>query len=301
MTRDLWPALPLDAWRDTCETLHRWAQILGKVQLALTPTINHWWNAPLEITPRGFSTSTLVCDDRWLDLELDFLEDVLRLRVSDGTAATVPLAARPVAELHADAMVMLQRAGIAAHISPIPAEVEDRTPFDRDTRHHAYDRPYVVAFWHIVARSAAVLAKFRAGFVGKSSPVQFYWGHLDLTLSRFSGRRAPPAILDAIEREAYSHELFSVGWWAGDSRFEKPAYYAYAAPEPPGFATAAIATPHAYYHAPLRGFYLDYDEVRRAPDPEALILDFCNATYEAAADLGGWDRAALERDLKGAA
>jgi hypothetical protein len=300
MTADLWPVLRLDAWRDTCETLHRWAQILGKVQLALTPTINHWWNVPLEITPRGFSTSTLARGDRWLDLELDFFEDVLRLRVSDGTTSTVPLAARTVAEHYADTMAMLQHAGVDAPISPRPAEVEDQTPFDRDTRHHAYDKPYVLAFWRIVARSAAILTKFRAGFVGKSSPVQFYWGHLDLSLSRFSGRRAQATSHDAIEREAYSHELFSVGWWAGDGRFEKPAFFAYAAPEPAGFATAAIPTPHAYYHAPLHGFYLDYDDVRRAPDPEALILDFCNATYEAAANLGGWDRAALERDLNGA-
>jgi len=296
MTAALWPELPLAAWRDTCETLHRWAQILGKVQLALTPRINHWWNVSLEITPRGFSTSRLGSGDRWFDLELDFFDDVLRLRVSDGTIQTVPLAARPVAEHYADTMAMLRRAGVDAPISPRPAEVEDRTPFDRDTRHRAYDKAYVLAFWRIVARSAAIFTKFRAGFVGKSSPVQLYWGHLDLSLSRFSGRRAPPATLDAIEGEAYSHELFSVGWWAGDARFERPAFYAYAAPEPAGFAAAAIATPHAYYHAPLRGFYLDYDDVRRAPDPEALILDFCNATYGAAADLGGWDRAALERD-----
>lgn len=302
MAPDRWPALPLAAWRDTCETLHRWAQILGKIQLALTPTINHWWNASLEVTPRGFSTQPLVAGDRRLDLELDLLEDVLRLRVSDGTTSAVPLAARPVAELHAEAMAMLRGAGVEVRISPIPAEVEDRTPLDRDTRHRAYDKPYVLAFWRIVSGAAAIFEEFRAGFVGKSSPVQFYWGHLDLSLSRFSGRRAPPpATLDPIEREAYSHELFSVGWWAGDGRFEKPAFYAYAAPEPEGFAAAPIATPRAYYHAPLRGYYLDYDEVRRAPDAEALILDFCNATYEAAADLGGWDRAALERDRRGVA
>lgn len=300
MTAEPWPALPLAAWHDTRETLHRWAQILGKYQLALTPRINHWWNVPLEITPRGFSTSRLDYRDRWFDLELDFFEDVLRLRISDSTTRTLSLASATVAELYAATTTMLHDAGIAVQISPTPAEIEDRTPFDRDT-HRAYDKAYVLAFWSIAARSATVLARFRAGFLGKSSPVQFYWGHLDLSQSRFSGRRAPSTIGDPIEREAYSHELFSVGWWAGDSRFQKPAYYAYAAPEPAGFSTATIATPHAYYHAPLRGFYLDYDDVRRAPDPAALILDFCNATYEAVATLGHWDRAALERDPKRAA
>jgi len=296
---DRWPPLPLDAWRDTRETLHRWAQIVGKLQLALTTTVNHWWNVPLQITARGFGTELLPHDDRVLDLELDFFDDVLRLRVSDGAVRTIALAGS-VSSFYAETMAMLHAAGVDVHISPIPVEIADRTPFDRDSR-HAYDKEYVLRFWRIASEVTAVLSKFRAGFIGKSSPVQFYWGHLDLSLSRFSGRRASFQTTDPIEREAYSHELFSVGWWAGDDRFPRSAFYAYAAPEPPGFATAAISTEHCYYHPPLHCFQLDYDVVRAAPDPEALILDFCNATYAAAAELGHWDRADLERDMKGAA
>jgi len=299
LPREPWPPLPLDAWRDTCETFHRWAQIVGKIQLALTPTINHWWNVPLQITARGVGTGVLAYGDRWVDLELDLFDDVLRMRVSDGTAHTVALAGT-VSTAYTVTMAMLRAAGIDVRVSPVPCEIADHTPLDRDP-HRAYDKPYLLAFWRILARATLVLTKFRAGFVGKSSPVQFYWGHLDLSLSRFSGRRATAPLADPIEREAYSHELFSVGWWAGDERFPKPAFYAYAAPEPPGFATAKITTPHAYYHAPLRGFYLDYDDVRAAADPEALILDFCNQTYEAAANLGHWDRAALEREVHAAA
>lgn len=298
-SRTPWPALPLDAWRDTCETFHRWTQIVGKLQLALTTQQNHWWNVPLKITARGIGSDLLVYGDRWLDLELDLFDQVLRLRVSDGTTRTVALEGT-VATAYATTMEMLRSAGIEVHLSPVPCEVADHTPLDRDQR-HAYDTAYLRGFWQAAARSAAVLERFRAGFVGKSSPVQLYWGHLDLSLSRFSGRRAPSTLADPIEREAYSHELFSVGWWAGDERFPKPAYYAYAAPEPAGFATTALTTPHAYYYPPLRGFYLDYDDVRRAPDPEALILDFCTQTYEAAATLGHWDRAALEREQRGAA
>lgn len=296
---DRWPPLPYDAWRDTRETFHRWAQIVGKIQLALTPTVNHWWNVPLQITARGFGTENLAHGDRWLDLELDLFDDVLRLRVSDGAVRTIALAGS-VSSFYAETMAMLRAADVGVHISPIPAEVPDRTPFDQDSR-HAYDKAYVLRFWHIACEVSAVLTKFRAGFVGKSSPVQFYWGHLDLSLSRFSGRRAVYQTSDPIEREAYSHELYSAGWWAGDERFPRPAFYAYAAPEAPGFASATISTERSYYHAPLHCFQLDYDDVRTAPDPEAMILDFCNATYAAAADLGQWDRSELERGMKGAA
>jgi hypothetical protein len=295
MATETWPVLPLAAWRDTCETLHRWTQIIGKIQLALTPTINHWWNVPLQITARGFATSALECGDRWFDLELDFCEDVLRLRVSDGTQRHVPLSARTIEDFYADTRAALHQSGLDVRIWTTPAEVDDRTPFDHDTKHHSYDKRYVLAFWRIVAQASAILNRFRARFVGKSSPVLFYWGHLDLNLTLFSGRRAPGVIADPIEREAYTHELFSVGWWAGDSRFERPAFYSYAAPEPPGFSRQPITTPNVYYHEPLHGFYLDYDDVRQARDPEALILDFCSETYAAAATLGNWDRGALER------
>ena len=293
-----WPALPLQEWRDTYETIHRWAQIVGKVQLALSPTLNHWWHVPLQVTARGLATSSIMASGgRWLDMELDFFADVLRIRISDGTAATVALAARPVADFYTDTVDVLRHAGIPVHLFATPVEIEDRTPFPSDTQHHAYDKQWVMAFWRIVGRATLLLTKFRSGYLGKSSPVQFYWGHFDLTLSLFSGRKAElgPGLTDPIEREAYSHELFAIGWWPGDARHEKPAFYSYAAPEPPGFSTANITTPGVYYHPTLRGFYLDYDDVRTAPDPDGLILDFFHSTYTVAAEFGNWDRSALER------
>lgn len=290
-----WPPLPYDAWRESRDTLHRWTQIVGKLQLALTPKTNHFWNVALEVTPRGVASTVLPFGDRWLDLELDFVADALRIRVSDGSEARVSLGARPVAEFYLETMESLRRLGIECPISPVPQEVDDRQPFDRDHQHRAYDKRSVMDFWHIVARTADLLRRFSAGFVGKESPVQFYWGHLDLALTRFSGRPAPLSTVDPIEREAYSHELVSVGWWPGDPRLEKAAFYSYAYPEPPALPTTTLATPHAYYHPQLHGFYLDYDDARTADDPDRLIADFYQETYAAAADLAGWDRAALER------
>lgn len=296
-----WPELPYEAWSETRQTLHRWLQIIGKIQLALTPTLSHWWNTPLTITARGFATTTLPVGDRWFDVELDVLDDVLRVRVSDATTLTVPLADRPVADFFADVMKALARAGIAVRIWPHPVEiVDDTTPFPVDTRHHSYDRKYVLSFWRIIAKVNTIMLRYCAEFVGKTSPPQFYWGHLDLTVSRFSGRRANYDILDPIEREAYSHELVAVGWWAGDPRSPRPAFYAYAAPEPPGLSTTRLTTPNVRYDTRLRGFYLDYDDVRTARDPDALVLGFFEEAYAAAATLAHWDRPALERELTGA-
>ena len=236
--------LPLSAWNDTRETIHRWSQIIGKIQLALTPHVNHWWNVALSVTPHGIATTTIPYGERCFDLELDFIDDVLRLRTSDGSIWAVPLGPRSVAEVYADTMDCLEDARIAVRISPIPAEIENRIPLDRDFDHHSYDKRYVARFHKAAAWASHVMSEFRGRFLGKSSPVQFYWGHFDLSLSRFSGRlcmTAPPA--DPIEREAYSHEVFSVGWWAGDERFEKPAFYAYASPEPPGFPVARVPHP----------------------------------------------------------
>lgn len=292
--------LPLAAWNDTRETIHRWSQILGKIQLALTPQVNHWWNVALQVSSHGIATTTIPYGERCFDMEMDFIDDVLRLRTSDGSIWLVPLGPRTVAEVYADVMATLEDARIDVHIKPIPAEVENRVPLDRDFEHRSYDKEYVLRFHRAASWTASVMSKFRSGFVGKQSPVQFYWGHFDLSLSRFSGRRcitAPPA--DPIEREAYSHELFSVGWWAGDSRYERPAFYAYASPEPPGFPVARISPDEGFYYPALRGFYLDYDDVRVADDPEDLVLDFYESTYQAAANLGGWERAALERGFEG--
>lgn len=297
-----WPELPLHAWKDTYDTIHRWAQIVGKVQLGLTPPICHWWHTPLQVTPRGLGTGAIMTsEDRWLDMELDFFDDVLRIRVSDGTATTVPLAARSVADFYRDTLEALRREGIPVHITETPCEIVDNdfTPFSKDRHHASYDKKHVLAFWQILARATLLLTRFRGGWVGKSSPAQFFWGHMDLALSLFSGRKAPDEMVAALpsrlEREGYSHELFAAGWWAGDNRLEKPSFYSYVAPEPEGFAAAKITTPGAYYHPALHGFYLDYDTVRTAADPDALVLDFFQQTYNAAADLAHWDRAALER------
>ena len=293
-----WPELPLQAWRETYDTLHRWTQILGKIRLALTPRLNHWWNVTLYVSARGLTTSIIPYGERWFELELDFIDDTLHLRTNDGATRSVPLAARSVAAFYADTMSALRAAGIECRIWPVPVECEDVIPVDRDERHQAYDKRYVMRLWRILAMSSAVFTAFRARFVGKCSPVHFFWGSFDLAVTRFSGRRAPVREdAGSIEREAYSHEVSSVGWWPGDSRLEQPAFYSYASPEPPGFADASISTPHTYYHPTLRGFYLHYDDVRRASAPEALILDFCQTTYAAAANLGRWDRAELERPL----
>lgn len=294
--RTSWPELPLEAWHDTLETIHRWSQILGKIKLALTPRVNHWWNVGLEPTARGLATGAMPYGDRWFELELDFVDHALHLRTSDGGARSAPLRAQSVAEFFRATMALLDAAGIDVRIWPVPVEIENPIPLDRDEEHHAYDRRYVRALREIVARSAQVMRAFRARFVGKASPVQLFWGTFDLSTSRFSGRRAPgPAPANPIEREAYSHEVQSVGWWPGDSRLPHASYFSYIAPEPAGYAMAAIATPGASYEPKLHGFYLPYDEVRGAAHPEALLLDFFQETYAAAADLAGWDRAALER------
>jgi hypothetical protein len=290
-----WPALPYREWRATRDTLHRWMQIVGKVRLTLTPTINHWWNVPFYVSARGFTTSAIPYGERWFEMELDFVDDVLRIQPNDGAAELVELGPRTVADFYAATMKALRAAGLACRIWTTPVEIADPIAFEHDDQHRAYSHDHVLRFWRIVALSSAVLTQFRARFLGKCSPVHFFWGSFDLAVSRFSGRRAPDFEANRIEREAYSHEVSSVGWWPGDSRHERAAFYSYAAPEPPGFSQVEISTPHVYYHPTLKGFYLEYDEVRTADDPAALLLDFCQSTYEAAADLGGWPRGELER------
>jgi hypothetical protein len=292
-----WPALPLAAWRDTRDTLHMWMQIVGKVHLALTPRINHWWNVPLFVSPRGFTTTAMPYGNRTFEIEFDFLDDVLRIIPDDGNERIVALGPRSVADFYAATMEELREAGLEVRIWPMPVEVENPIRFTADKVHHAYEREYVLRFWHIVAHATDVLTEFRARFVGKASPVQFFWGTLDLSASRYSGRRAPPLEGGSIiEREAYSHEVSSVGWWPGDSRLEKPSFYSYVAPEPAGFANAKVSPPQAYYHPTLKGFYLDHDTVRAAKNPDQMLLDFAESTYEAAAELGDWNRPELERE-----
>ena len=291
-----WPALPLEAWRETRDTLHMWTQIVGKIRLALTPLVNHWWNVPLYVSGRGLTTTAMPYGDRWLDMEFDFLSHVLRIRVSDGKERLIQLAPRSVADFYAETLSVLHALDIRPHIWKMPVEVSNPIPFDEDHQHHAYDAEAVGKFWKILALSTAVFTKFRAEFLGKCSPVHFFWGSFDLAVTRFSGRPAPPRPeADAMTREAYSHEVSSVGWWPGDDRLPTPSFYSYAAPEPPGFRDASITPAATGYNEFLGGFYLSYDTVREAADPEQTLLDFCRSTYTAAADLGGWDRAALER------
>jgi hypothetical protein len=293
---ELWPALPYESWVDTKNTLHRWTQVVGKIRMTLTPLVNHWWNVPLYVTARGLTTSEIPYGDRWFDMEFDFIAHVLRVRVSDGAEHDIPLAARSVADLHDEVFSVLKSVRIQCDIWTTPVEIDNPIPLDRDQHHRSYDRDAVERFWRILALTNAAFMKFRAEFVGKCSPVHFFWGSFDLAVTRFSGRPAPPnPAADAITREAYSHEVSSVGFWPGDNRLEKASFYAYAAPEPAGFRDAAVRPAAAYYHPTLGGFYLDYDELRSAADPEATLLDYCRSTYEPAAEKGGWDRSALER------
>jgi hypothetical protein len=292
-----WPALPLEEWIDTKNTLHRWTQVVGKIRLALTPLVNHWWNVPLYVTARGLTTSTIPYGDRWFDMEFDFIAHVLRIRTNDGAEHGVPLAPRSVADLHNEVFSVLKTLRIECSIWPVPVEIPDNPiPLDRDEHHRSYDREYVDRFWRILALTDAILTKFRAEFLGKCSPVHFFWGGFDLAVTRFSGRPAPPRPeADAMNREAYSHEVSSAGLWFGDDRLPRATFYSYAAPEPPGFRESAVSPAATYFNEALGGFYLHYDDVLRSPDPEQTLLEFCRSTYEPAAILGKWDRAALER------
>jgi hypothetical protein len=292
-----WPALPLDGWLDTKNTLHRWMQIVGKIRMTLTPLINHWWNVTLYVSARGLTTSEIPCGgNRWFDMEFVFLAHVLRVRTSEGNEHELQLRHRSVANFYDELFSVLKLLRIECSIWPVPSEIVDNPiPLDRDEEHKTYDRDAAERFWRILAHSHDVLTKFRGEFIGKCSPVHFFWGGFDLAVTRFSGRRAP-ARPDLIDREAYSHEVSSVGWWPGDGpRLAQPSYYSYIAPEPEGFREAAVRPEATYYNQALGGFYLHYDDVRLAADPAQTLLDFCHSTYAAAADAGQWDREALER------
>jgi len=291
-----WPALPLDEWWETRDTLHRWTQVVGKIRMKLTPAVNHWWHVPLYVSARGLTTSLIPYGDRWLELEFDFIAHQLHIRTSDGVLHDVALAPRTVADFHDEVFDVLKQLRIDCPIWPVPVECEDTIRLDRDEQHKSYDAAYAQRCWRVLALTHEVLSAFRGEFIGKCSPVHFFWGSFDLAVTRFSGRRAPERPeADAITREAYSHEVSSVGWWPGDTRLPKASFYAYAAPEPAGFRAAAIKPSATYFAEQLGGFYLHYDDMRLASDPERTLLDFCHSTYDAAATLGQWDRPALER------
>jgi hypothetical protein len=293
-----WPALPLQAWAPTRTTLHMWTQIVGKVRLALSPPVNHWWQVPLYVGARGLTTSPIPYGQDTFEILFDFIAHNVRIEKSDGTTKILGLRPLTVAEFYAELMDALSSIGIAVRIWTMPVEVPNPIPFDEDRTNAAYDAEYAHRFWRLLVTVDEILKEFRGRFIGKASPVHFFWGSFDLAASRFSGRRAPERPgADRITREAYSHEVSSIGWWPGDGVVNGPAFYAYAAPEPSGFAKAPVRPASASYNAALSEFLLMYDDVRSAPSPRAALLDFCQSTYEAAATLGQWNRSELERDV----
>ncbi len=292
---ECWPELALDSWKDTYATLHMWTQIVGKVRLKFTPLVNHWWNVPLYVTARGLTTSRIPYGETSFEIWFDFLRHQLVLETSDGVEKTLALEPRSVADFYRDVMEMLQSAGIGAKIWRMPVEIPDPIAFDQDTVHAAYDAKAVERFWRILLSVDSVFNRFRGEFQGKSSPVHFFWGSFDLAVSRFSGRRAPERPgADAMTREAYSHEVSSVGFWPG-AGYADAAFYSYTSPEPMGFKEARVRPDAAFYEKKLGEFLLMYEDVRKAESPSGAVLDFCRSTYEAGATLGDWDREALER------
>jgi hypothetical protein len=291
-----WPALPLAHWQSTRDTLHLWTQIVGKIRLALTPRVNHFWNVPLHVDARGLTTGAIPYADRAFELRFDFVDHRLVLQTTAGEVEAIALAPRSVASFYRDVMRMLRAAGIDVTIWTMPVEIPDPVRFDDDDLHASYDADAAARFWRILVTVNHVFDEFRSRFIGKSSPVHFFWGSFDLAVTRFSGRRAPERPgADAIMREAYSHEVSSVGFWPGGGSVADAAFYAYAAPEPSGFRDSRIMPAQAAYDSTLSEFIVMYDDVRAARAPTAVLLAFCETTYAAAADLAGWNRAELER------
>jgi hypothetical protein len=296
-----WPSLPFDAWKDTCATLHMWTQIVGKVRLVRTPWVNHSWHVTLYVTARGLTTSLIPFGTRALQMDFDFVDHRLVMQTSDDTMRTVELRPRSVASFYAEVMAHLADLGMAVKIHRTPNEVPDAVPFDRDHAHASYDPEYANRFWRLLVQADRVFTTFRARFIGKCSPVHFFWGSFDLAVTRFSGRTAPPHpggvpnFPDWVAREAYSHEVSSCGFWPGGPTFPTPVFYTYAYPVPAGFGQAPIRPEGAAFDPTLGEFVLPLDVVRRAPSPDDALLEFLQSGYEAAADLAAWDRAALER------
>jgi hypothetical protein len=297
---DAWPALPYLAWSDTATTLQLWTQIIGKVRLALTPWLNHSWHVTLYVTARGLGTGPMPLADRTLQIDFDFLDHVLWLRLSDGSFRQLFLKPMTVGEFYTETMATLRALGADVRINEMPNEIANPVRFSDDAVHASYDAGAVVRFHRVLLSCHDVFEHFRTGFLGKSSPVHFFWGSFDLAVTRFSGRRAPPhpggvpGLPDAVTREAYSHEVSSAGFWPGGGPIDYPAFYSYAYPAPQGFAEASVQPADARFSKELGEFVLPYDAVRRARDPGQALLDFLQTTYDAAADLAKWDRAALE-------
>ena len=297
--QDLWPELAYPSWRDTAVTLQLWTQIVGKVRLALTPWLNHSWQVPLYVTSRGLGTLVIPAGGEVFEMEFDFIAHRLLVRTSTGADRALVLAPQPVSGFYRQLMSELREVGIVVAIHETPNEVAGPIPFPRDDSHRSYDAAAAHAFWRVLIQADRIFKQFRTGFLGKASPVHFFWGSFDLAVTRFSGRPAPlhpggvPGLPDAVTREAYSHEVSSAGFWPGNDTFPTAAFYSYAYPEPAGFRDRPVS-PGAYYDENLAEFILPYETVRRAADPEQLVLDFLSRTYEAAADAARWDRARLE-------
>jgi hypothetical protein len=296
-----WPDLPLSAWSETCDTLHRWTQIVGKVRLALAPLVNHWWNVTLYVTSRGLTTSPIPYGGRTFDIVFDFIDHQLRIEANDGGIKTLALRPMSVMDFYSEFMGRLRDLGIDIHIWTMPSEIENAVPFEQDRTHAQYDPVYTQRFWRALLQADRLMKVFRARFIGKVSPVHFFWGSFDLAVTRFSGRVAPPLsgttpnVAQWVMREAYSHEVSSCGFWPGNGGYGKAAFYVYAYPEPPGYGDTQLRTAEAFYDRDLGQFILPYDAVRVSHDPNALLLGFLQETYEAAADGARWDRQALER------
>ena len=299
--KPVWPDLPLAAWSETCDTLQLWTQIVGKVRIALTPLLNHWWNASFLVTARGLAAIAMPYAGRTLDITFDFTNHRLLIEASDGRVENIGLKAMAVADFYNEFLQRLRRLGIDIHIWTMPGEIENALPFDKDRIHAQYDEVYAQKFWMALLQANRVMNEFRARFIGKASPVHFFWGSFDLAVTRFSGRTAPPPkgttphVANWVMAEAYSHEVSSCGFWPGNGGYGRAAFYVYAYPEPAGYGDTHLLTPEAFYDTGLGQFILPYDAVRQSDDPDKLLLGFLQETYVAAAELAKWDRAALER------
>jgi uncharacterized protein DUF5996 len=300
MTTNSWPALPLAQWKETYGTLHMWTQIVGKIRLALAPLVNHWWNVTLYVTPRGLTTSAMPYNDRLIRIDFDFIDHMVLIETTDGSTKSISLRPRSVAEFYQEMMAALVSLGMPVKIWTTPVEVPDRTPFENDNKHSAYDPEYAQLVWRIMAQASRVFMEFRSRFIGKVSPIHFFWGSFDLAVTRFSGRTAPshPGVPNCgrfVAVEAYSHEVSSCGFWPGGGPVNEPAFYAYAYPEPQGFKDYPVKPQEAFYHTGMGEFLLPYDVVRNAKSPDEVLLSFMQTTYEAAATCAKWERLALER------
>lgn len=296
-----WPALPFQEWKDTYATLHMWTQMVGKIRLVQTPWINHSWHTTLYVTSRGLTTSPIPYETRTFQIDFDFIDHKLLIQASDGGVKTMSLAPRSVADFYQELLTKLAELNLNVKIHITPNEVVNAIPFEQDHEHAAYAPDYANRFWRALVQADRVFKRFRARFIGKCSPVHFFWGSFDLAVTRFSGRRAPehpggvPHLPDWVAREAYSHEVSSCGFWPGSDQLPQPVFYAYAYPEPDGFCTAKVCPGGATYNSELREFIFSYDDVRQSASPDEVLLEFLQSSYEAAADLGAWDRSALER------